>query len=57
MTPTQELAQINILIENAKRDLLNGHHEARDAIKQLQKLRMAANDRCVDEIVAIVSAR
>ena len=57
MTPTQELAQINILIENAKRDLLNGRNEARDTIKQLQKLRMAANDRCVDEIVATVAAR
>ena len=56
MTPTQELAQINILIENAKRDLLDGRYEARDTIKQLQKLRMAVNDRCLDEIVAARTA-
>ena len=57
MTPTQELTQINTLIENAKRDFRNGRYEARDTIKQLEKLRTAANDRCVDEIVATVAAR
>ena len=57
MTPTQELAQINLLIEDAKRDVRNGRYEARYTIKQLEKLRTAANDRCVDEIVATVAAR
>jgi excinuclease UvrABC helicase subunit UvrB len=40
MTPTQELAQINTLIEDAKRDLRNGRYEARGTIKQLEKQMM-----------------
>ena len=47
-----DIADIDRLIGDAKRDLLNGKYEARDMIKRLQVMRQQANARAVAEVSA-----
>lgn len=52
MNAAQEIADIDRLIEEARRDLLNGRYEARDTVRRLQADRQRANARALAELRA-----